>query len=331
MKKIYSYGLSVALAALSAMPMASAQADEILIKYSHVAAINSPKGQMGVKLQELVDERLAGKVKLEVYPNSQLFSDNKVLEAMLLGDVQLAAPALSKFKKYTKKLQVFDLPFLFKDMDAVERFQAGPAGQGLLTSLEGKGLTGLGYFHNGLKQLSASKPLRTPKDAAGLKFRIMNSDVLSEQFKALDANPLKKPYSEVFMLLQTKAIDGQENTWSNMYSKKFFEVQNYITESNHGALDYMIVTSTEFWEGLPDDVRPVLKQAILEAAQHGNEVAAAQAVSDRQAIIDYPGSEVLTLTDDMRQQWVDAMKPVWAKFEDEIGKDLIDAAVAANQ
>lgn len=320
-------GASCALGLL----VTQANAEEIVIKFSHVAAINSPKGQMGIKLQEIVEERLKGKVKVEVFPNSQLYSDSKVLEALLLGDVHLAAPALSKFKKYTKKLQVFDLPFLFKNMEAVERFQQSPDGQALLSSVQKKGLTGLGYFHNGLKQLSASQPLRVPGDAAGLKFRIMNSDVLAEQFQAVDASPLKKPYSEVFMLLQTKAIDGQENTWNNMYSKKFFEVQPYITESNHGLVDYMLVTSTEFWEGLPDDIRPVLKEAIKEAAQHGNKVAAELSMADRQKIIDYAGSEVLALSDEERQQWVDIMKPVWAKFEDEIGKDLIDAAMASNQ
>jgi len=312
------------------LPGQQVSAKEITIKFSHVAAVKSPKGQMALKLQELVDERLKGKVKVKVFPNSQLFSDSKVLEAVLLGDVHLAAPALSKFKKYTKKLQIFDLPFLFEDIAAVERFQQGPAGQGLLKSIEKKGLTGLGYFHNGMKQLSAGVPLRVPEDAKRLKFRIMNSDVLAEQFLALDAIPLKKPYSEVFILLQTKAIDGQENTWSNIYSKKFFEVQPYITETNHGLVDYMIVTSTKFWNKLPVDIRPVLKKAIDDAAAYGNEVAYEQAKGDRQTIIDSPQSEVLALSAEERKQWVEIMKPVWAKFEGQIGKDLIVAAEASN-
>ena len=164
-----------------------AQAEEIVIKFSHVVAENTPKGQMANKFKELVDERLGGKVKVEVYPNSQLFGDNKVLEAMQLGDVQLAAPSLSKFKRYTKKLQLFDLPFLFNDMAAVERFQQGPEGQKLLGSMQKKGLLGLGYLHNGMKQLSSSEPLRVPADAKNLKFRIMSSDVLAAQFEAVDA------------------------------------------------------------------------------------------------------------------------------------------------
>jgi C4-dicarboxylate-binding protein DctP len=319
---------AVAMAAsLIAAPLAAAP---IVIKFSHVVAENTPKGQMANKFKELVEQRLGDKVEVEVYPNSQLFGDNKVLQAMLLGDVQLAAPSLSKFESFTRKLQLYDLPFLFKDMDAVERFQQSDKGQELLDSMRKKGLVGLGYIHNGMKQLSSSQPLRVPADAAGLKFRIMTSDVLAAQFEAVDAVPLKKPFSEVFTLLQTKAIDGQENTWSNIYSKKFFEVQSYITESNHGLLDYMVVTSAEFWMDLPDDIRGEVKKALDEAIAFGNEVAAQKSVKDRQRIIDSGRSEVIQLTPEQRAQWVEVMKPVWKQFEEEIGKDLIDAAYNSN-
>lgn len=319
---------AVALAAsLIAAPLAAAP---IVIKFSHVVAENTPKGQMANKFKELVEQRLGDKVVVEVYPNSQLFGDNKVLQAMLLGDVQLAAPSLSKFQSFTRKLQLFDLPFLFKDMDAVDRFQQSAAGQELLNSIQKKGLVGLGYIHNGMKQLSSSQPLRVPADAAGLKFRIMTSDVLAAQFEAVDAQPLKKPFSEVFTLLQTKAIDGQENTWSNIYSKKFFEVQPYITESNHGVLDYMVVTSAEFWMDLPDEIRTEVKKALDEAIVFGNDVAAKKAINDRKRIADSGRSEIITLTPEQRAQWVEVMKPVWKQFEDEIGKDLIDAAYNSN-
>jgi len=318
----------VLAATLIAAPVV--QAGEIVIKFSHVVAENTPKGQAANKFRDIVNERLAGKVKVEVYPNSQLYGDNKVLEAMLLGDVQLAAPSLSKFKKYTKSLQLFDLPFLFKDIHAVERFQNSPAGQKLLLSMQKKGIIGLGYLHNGMKQISASKPLQVPADASGLKFRIMTSDVLAAQFQALDALPVKKPFSEVFTLLQTKAIDGQENTWSNIFSKKFFEVQPYITHSDHGVIDYLVVTSAEFWNGLPADLRGEVKKALDEAIKFGNDVALQKAEGDMKKIADSGRSKILKLSADQRQKWVDAMKPVWKKFESEIGKDLIDAAVAAN-
>ncbi len=322
----------VATAALSAMLVTgSALAnDPIKIKFAHVVAENTPKGQMAIKFKEMVAERLGGKVVVEVFPNSQLFGDNKVLEAMLLGDVQMAAPALSKFDRYTPQLQIFDLPFLFKDIAAVDKFQQSEKGQQLLKTIEKKGLIGLGYLHNGLKQLSCSTPLKVPADAAGLKFRIMTSDVLAAQFQAIDAVPLKKPFSEVFTLLQTKAIDGQENTYSNIFSQKFYEIQPYITESNHGLLDYMLVTSKEFWMSVPEDIRPELKAIIDEAIAYGNQVALEKDLEDRQQIIDSKRSEIIMLSDAERALWVEAMKPVWEEFEKEIGKDMIDAAYQSN-
>jgi len=319
-----------ALAITAALAAGPVMAKPIVIKFSHVVAENTPKGQMANKFRDLVAERMGDKVVVEVYPNSQLFSQTKVLEAILLGDVQMSAPAMSVFGRYTKQLELYDLPFLFKDMEAVDKFQSSEAGQKMLTSLKG-GLLGLGYLHNGMKQFTSSQPLKVPADAKGLKFRIMSSDVLAAQFQAVQAIPLKKPFSEVFTLLQTRAIDGQENTWSNIYSKKFFEVQPYITESNHGLLDYMVITSKEFWNGLPDDIRPELKKILDEAIAFGNQIAAEKAMSDKQKIIESNRSQILTLTDEERAQWVEVMKPVWKKFEKQIGKDLIDAAYNANK
>ncbi len=323
----------ISFAVLGAFGASGAYADDdpIVIKFSHVVAENTPKGQGALKFKELAESRLAGRVEVQVFPNAQLYGDNKVLEALLLGDVHLAAPSLSKFSRYTDKLQLFDLPFLFADIAAVDRFQKSPAGRNLLSATSARGLLGLGYWHNGMKQLSANTPLRLPEDAAGLKFRIQASDVIAAQFQALGATPLKKPFSEVFILLQTKGIDGQENTWSNIYSKKFFEVQDYITESDHGVVDYMVVTSVEFWESLPDDVRTVLEQCIAEATDFTNQVALEQAIADRAKIGESGQSEILLLSAAERQRWVAAMKPVWAEFEDDIGAELIAAAMAANQ
>ena len=322
------------LATLSAATLCalslSVQAAPIEIKFSHVVAENTPKGQMALKFKEIVEQKLAGKVTVEVFPNSQLFGDNKVLEAMQLGDVQLAAPSLSKFKKYTKKLQIFDLPFLFDDINAVDRFQQSDAGQKLLKSVERKGLLGLGYLHNGMKQMSSNQPLKLPGDAHGKKFRIMSSDVLAAQYEAVGAIPVKKPFSEVFTLLQTKAIDGQENSWSNIQSKKFYEVQDYISETNHGVLDYLIVTSKSFWKSLPKDIRGQVQAALNEAITHGNAIAAQKAKDDRQKILDSKRSTLVSLSNEERQLWVNAMKPVWKRFEKQVGKDMIQAAIASN-
>ncbi|GGK04139.1 C4-dicarboxylate TRAP substrate-binding protein DctP [Pseudomonas matsuisoli] len=306
-------------------------ADPITIKLSHVVAEHTPKGQGAMLFKKLAEERLPGKVKVEVYPNSSLFGDGKEMEALLLGDVQIIAPSLAKFEHYTKQLQIFDLPFLFDDMAAVDRFQHSPQGQELLTSMQGKGITGLAYWHNGLKQLSANKPLREPKDARGLKFRVQASAVLEEQFKAVRANPRKMSFAEVYQGLQTGVVNGAENPYSNIYSQKMHEVQKYITESNHGLLDYMLITNTKFWEGLPEDVRTELTKIIGEVTAEVNKQANELNEGDKQRIVDAKTTEIISLTPEEREEWREAMKPVWQKFEGEIGADLIKAAEASNQ
>uniref|UniRef100_UPI001B33EA17 TRAP transporter substrate-binding protein n=1 Tax=Pseudomonas sp. G166 TaxID=3094846 RepID=UPI001B33EA17 len=316
--------------ALSAMSTAMA-ADPVVIKFSHVVAEQTPKGQGALLFKKLVEERLKDKVKVEVYPNSSLFGDGKEMEALLLGDVQIIAPSLAKFEQYTKTVQLFDLPFLFDDISAVDRFQLSPEGQKLLKSMESKNITGLAYWHNGMKQLSANKPLREPKDARGLKFRVQASAVLEEQFKAVNANPRKMSFAEVYQGLQTGVVNGAENPYSNIYSQKLHEVQKYITESNHGVLDYMLITNTTFWNGLPPDIRSELEKIVVEVTTHVNQEAAQLNQHDKQRILDAKTTEIITLTPEERNAWRDKMKPVWSKFEGDIGADLIKAAEASNK
>ena len=331
MMRTFLRGTGRMLAASALFLCLGAQADPILIKFSHITADSTPKGQGALLFKKLVEERLPGKVKVEVYPNSSLFGDGKEMEALLLGDVQIIAPSLAKFEQYTKKLQIFDLPFLFDNIQAVDRFQQSPQGKELLTSMQDKGITGLGYWHNGMKQLSANKPLREPKDARGLKFRVQASKVLEEQFKAVRANPRKMSFAEVYQGLQTGVVNGTENPWSNIYSQKMHEVQKYITESDHGVLDYMVITNTKFWNGLPEDVRGVLAKTMDEVTVEVNKQAEALNQGDKQRIVEAKTSEIIELTPEQRAEWRKAMQPVWKKFEGEIGADLIKAAEAANQ
>lgn len=323
-------GVLAAGLALAFSSVAAAQAP-IVVKFSHVVAEKTPKGQGALKFAEVAEKLLPGKVDVQVFPNSQLFGDAKEMEAMLLGDVHIIAPSLSKFDRYTKQVQIFDLPFLFDDMDAVDRFQQSDAGKSLLDSMQNRGLQGLAYWHNGMKQLSTNKDkLTRPEDVKGLKFRIQSSDVLEAQFRALGANPQKLAFSEVYQALQTGVVDGQENTWSNIYSQKFHEVQKTIAETNHGVIDYMVVTNAKWWEGLPDDVREGLQQAMDEATQYANDMAAELNARDRQLIVDTGKANVQELSKEDVAAWRTAMEPVWQKFESDIGKDLIEAAKQSN-
>lgn len=322
--------IASSIVAMGLMASPIAHAKEIVIKFSHVTTEATPKGKGAALFKKLVDERLAGKVRVEVYPSSQLYTDKAVLKALLLNDVQLAAPSLSKFSKYTKQWALFDLPFLFKNPQALNCFTDSAKGQALLNAAEGKGIKGLGYWLNGMKQISANKPLIKPEDAAGLKFRIMSSDVLKAQFEAVDANPQKMAFAEVYNALATGVIDGQENTWSNIRSKKFFEVQTDTTISDHGVLEYALVTSKRFWDSLPDDIRTELDAILKEVTAEVVNYALEAADKDRQTVANSGKTNIHTLTDAQKQQWVEAMKPVWAQFEDQVGKDNIAAVQQCN-
>ena len=331
-KHMIAIAAAAVLAGTTGVALAEGACDpgEIVIKFSHVTNTdNHPKGIAASLLEKRVNEEMNGKACMQVYPNSSLYNDDKVLEAMLNGDVQLAAPSLSKFEKFTKKFRIFDLPFLFTDIDAVDRFQNSEDGQKLKDSMKRRGLQGLAFWHNGMKQLSANKPLIKPEDAKGLKFRVQASDVLVAQFEQLGANPQKMAFSEVYGALQTKTIDGSENPWSNIYGQKFFEVQDGITESNHGVLDYMVVTSTKWLDSLEPATRDQLVKIVNEVTTERN-AAVKKVDEDNRAKVAETGTVIRTLTPDQRQAWVEAMKPVWKKFEGDIGADLMEAAQKAN-
>ena len=300
-----------------------------LIKFPHVTAPGTPKGQAAQRFKELAEERFPGRVVVEVYPSSQLMNDDDSLEALAFGEIQMIAVSLSKFDRLTHSYQVFDLPFLFPSLEAVEAFQASPAGRATLTEIADRGFLGLGFWHNGMKQLSGPRELRRPEDADGLKFRIMESDVLQAQVLQIGGSPQKMAYGEVYQALQTGAIDAQENTWSNIYSSKFYEVQPYMTASNHGYIGYLVAVNPQFWQSLPDDLRVGLEEVMAEVTAWGNARSAEINEQARANIAESGRTEILELSDEELAAWQEAMRPVWDQFADDIGPELIEAAIAS--
>ncbi len=308
-----------------------AVAKEIVIKFSHVVSVDTPKGKGAELFKKLVAERLKGKVRIEVFPNSQLYNDKDVFKALLRNDVQIAVPSLSKFGRFTKKYGVFDLPFLFKGEKSVQCFTTGKKGRELLSAVNHKGYLGLGYWISGIKQLSANNALIKPDDAKNKKFRVMSSDVLVEQFKIIGANPQKMAFSEVYGALQSGMIDGQENTWVNMYSKRFFEVQKEISVSNHGVVESLVVTNLKFWNKLPKDIQTELRSILTEVTLKVDKWSSQKALEDRAKIERSGKTHINILSKAQLETWQNAMKPVWAKFAPEIGQDSIDAVLKCNK
>ena len=321
--------LLVVVAVLGGCGAPSSNEQVYVIKFPHVTAPATPKGQTADRFKQLAEARFPGRVRVEVYPSAQLMDDSDALEALAFGEIQMIAATLSLFDRLTPKLQVFDLPFLFPNMEAVERFQQSDVGQTLLSTLTEHGMLGLTFWHNGMKHLTAPRPLRTPADAAGLKFRIMESDLLQAQVLAFGGSPQKMAFSEVYQALQTGTVDAQENTWSNIYASKFYEVQPYAMETNHGYIGYFVAVNEDFWKALPADIRAGLEEILDEVTVWGNARAADINREDRQRIIDSGRTEVIVLTDAELAAWRAVMRPVWDQFRDAIGAEIIAAAERA--
>lgn len=330
MKKISLVLTTAALAFTATTASANCDSGERVVKFSHVTGgTTHPKVVAANSFADRVNKEMDGKLCIEVFPNSTLFGDSKELEALLLGDVQLLAPSLSKFGSYTSKYGVFDLPFIFKDMDHAIRFTNTPEGKALLTEMDDyAGFVGLGYWMSGMKYFSANKPLMVPSDAEGLKFRVQTSDVAKQMIAAMGASPQAMAFSEVYGALQTGVVDGQENTWSNIYTKKFYEVQDSVTETNHQLLAYLFMTSSEFLSSLSDEDRTQFLAIADAVTQEANQSVKAKEAANRENILK-AGGTINTLTPEQRTEWVETMKPVWKQFESDIGKDLIDAAAGA--
>ena len=329
-KKINSILLTIIFVFFATISSSFAACDsgERVVKLSHVTGgTTHPKVVAANNFAERVNKELNGKLCVEVYPNSTLFGDSKELEALLLDDVQMLAPSLSKFGSYTKKYGVFDLPFIFKDMDSAMSFTASKEGKDLLNAMEDVGFVGLGYWMSGMKYFSANKALISPTDAKGLKFRVQTSDVAKAMIAAMGASPQPMAFAEVYGALQTGVVDGQENTWSNIYTKKFFEVQDSTTQTSHQLLAYLFMTSKQFLDSLDADTRTKLIKIADEVTVAANKSVKDKEEANRQNILK-AGGKINELTASQRKQWVDAMKPVWKQFEGEIGADLIAAAAS---
>jgi len=315
--------LAAAAAMLSLAGAAFAQ-QPIVIKFSHVVAVDTPKGKGADYFKKIAEERTKGRVKVEVYPNSTLFKDGEEMEALQLGSVQMLAPSLAKFGPLgVREFEVFDLPYIFDNYDELHKVTSGPVGQALLKKLESKGIIGLAYWDNGFKDMSANKPLKVPADYKGIKMRIQSSKVLGDEIKALGAIPQVMAFSEVYQALQTGVVDGTENPPSNFYTQKMHEVQKYLALTNHGYLGYAVIVNKKFWDGLPPEVRATLEGAMKDATKYANDIAKKENDDALEAVKKSGRTQIITLTPEEKAAMKKALVAVHKENESRVGKETI--------
>jgi C4-dicarboxylate-binding protein DctP len=323
--KYLSLGLALSLGVIAPSHAASADGT-IVIKLSHVVAVETSKGRGAEYFKKLVEERSGNRVQVLIYPNSQLYKDKEELEALQLGAVQMLIPSLSKFGPLgIKEFEAFDLPYLFSGFADVQKVVNSPIGQQLLDKLEPRGIKGLAFWDNGFKIFSANRPIVTPADVKGMKFRIQSSKVLEAQIRVLGAMPQSMAFSEVYQALQTGVIDGAEQTPTQSYSQRFYEVQKYYTATNHGYIGYAVVVNKKFWDGLPADVRPMLETAMRETSSYVNKLTQKENEDDLKKIAASGKSTVTMLNDAQRETWRQAMLPTYTQVESRVPKALVDS------
>jgi len=320
-------GFPIALAAAAILAVGGVSAQQpIVIKFSHVVAVDTPKGKAAEYFKKLAEERTQGKVKVEVYPNSQLYKDGEEMEALQLGSVQMLAPSVAKFGPLgVREFEVFDLPYIFETYADLHKVTDGPVGKLLFSKLESKGIIGLAFWDNGFKDFSANKPLRLPGDAKGMKMRIQSSNVLEAEIRALGGLPQKMAFSEVYQGLQTGVVDGTENPPSNFYTQKMHEVQKYLTMSEHGVIEYAVIVNKKFWDGLPADIRTTLEGAMKDATKLANDIAKKENDDALEAVKKSGKTQVIVLTADEKAAWKKALVVVHREQESRIGKDIIQS------
>jgi C4-dicarboxylate-binding protein DctP len=324
--KISALLFGLVACALSATPLVASAQQPIVIKFSHVVALDTPKGLGAEFFKKKAEELTKGKVKVEVYANSTLYKDKEEMEALQLGAVQMLAPSLAKFGPLgVKEFEAFDLPYIFNDYDALRKITNGATGKLLLSKLEPKGIRGLAYWDNGFKSFSANTPIRTPADLKGKKLRIQSSKVLEEQIRSLGALPQVMAFSEVYQALQTGVVDGTENPISNLYTQKMHEVQKHLTVTDHGYLGYAVIVNKKFWDGLPTDIRKQLEDAMEQSTRYANQIAKVENDNALEKVKKSGKTEVYVPSAEERLAFKKAMLPVHQKMESRIGKALIES------
>lgn len=298
------------------------------LKLGHVANTTNPYAMAADRFAQLVKERTNGNVEIQVYPSSQLGDQRDLLEGLQLGTIDIVLTSSAVLAQFAPKVQVIDLPYLFRDSQHVYKVLDGPLAKDIFTGLDKVGMENISSWENGFRHLTNSRnPITKPEDMKGLKIRVMENKVYIEMMKALGANPTPMAMGEVFTALQQKTVDAQENPISQIFASRFYEVQKYLTLDGHTYSPELVVFSTKTISKLPKDYMDTIRKTADEVRDWERKKMA----DDEAKMLDtckQSGMQVTTLTPEQQKSFADAMKPVWGQFESIVGKDLIDKIVA---
>lgn len=306
---------------------------EFNLRFSHVTTPETPKGMAAEKFKELIEEKSEGRITVEIYPNSELYGDEDELQAVQGGGVEMIAPASAKLTDIAPQLFVLDLPFIVDSVDEVPEIisRDSTIGKAIYGNkqLADSNMKVLGLWDNGLYQITCNKAIRTPDDLQGVRIRITPSDIIKTYWETWGSETTPMAFAEVFTALQQGVVDGQYNPYSNIESQRFYEVQDFMTISDHGYLTYPLVMNADFFNGLPEDLQQATTDAANEASDYNREIAFEVNQEAREVIVDAGTTEIIELSPEERQVFKDAVVPsVWNEYADVIGQDIIDELLA---
>ncbi|MCY9669005.1 DctP family TRAP transporter solute-binding subunit [Paenibacillus alginolyticus] len=299
---------------------------QTIIRFSFVVAENTPKGLAAQKFAQLVKEKTNDIIKVELFPNGTLYNEPDEVGALQKGSIQMIAPSFSNISEVVPEWMVMDLPFIFQnDEDVAKAFQ-GKIGNILMRQLEPKGIVGLGFWANGFQQMTSNHgTLAHPEDFRDLKFRILPSKIIESQFRQLNAKTVPIPFNQVYRSMESGQADGGENTISNIYSKKLYQVQKYLTISNHAYLGYGVLVNKVFWDKLSAEQQKTINEAMQEATVWANQNAIEINRKQWNELQRIGQMNVHVLSKEERNEWQQALEPVYEEAQSYISKELMDA------
>lgn len=304
---------------------AAVDGENYVIKFAHVVRPSTAKGQAAEMFAELLEEKTNGQITVEIYPDSQLGSDREITEQMQSGAVHMNAPFTGVLPSFVPQFQVFDLPFIFETPEKAYESMHGALGDRLNDYLAPQGLRAVGYWDGGLKHFTNSvRTIETPEDMNGLRMRASQSPLIISQFRALNAGGVSIDFSELYTALQNGTVDGQENPLSNIVSRKFYEVQDYLTLSGHGYMGYVHLISESFYQDLPDHLKEILEEVATEVSLWQWEQAALDEIAYMEEL-EESGIEITELSPENKEKFIEATKSTFDEFlEIEGSQELLD-------